>query len=184
MYGACAKSSLHAIFLAVHQPGVQHDQSTGPRSKGVAGKLYMRTLFAAHAECSLTRVLRIMPAALVPRPCRPEWSATPYSGSPATCQSSCNCAGADADAVQSGSTTCISAVLIRGWRRCLLPLPQCPIQHPVDRNSMMLRWPEHLQIRRTIFPVYTPKVSDFVIDFVIDHIRPNSMLGAYFYVFF
>ena len=49
---------------------------------------------------------------------------------------------------------------------------------------MMLRWPEHFQIRRAIFPVYTPKVSDFVIDFVIDHTRSNSILGAYFYFFF
>jgi len=53
----------------------------------------------------------------------------------------------------------------------------------VDLNSMTLRWPEHLQTHPTIYPVYTLKVSDFVIDVVTDHPRSNLILGAYFHCF-
>lgn len=72
--GRARNPSFCAIFLAVHRLGVQHDQSTGQR-QGCSVRRHLvsnicETLRCScvPAECSLTRVLRIMPAALVPRP--------------------------------------------------------------------------------------------------------------------
>jgi hypothetical protein len=47
---------------------------------------------------------------------------------------------------------------------------------------MMPRWPERRTFvtHRAIYPVYTPKVSDFMVDVVIDHPRSNSGLGEFF----